>query len=736
VGLHSPDGMSALLTYLRKHPWRRRALTGILAILVGAGAGLLVIRNLSGIPIARDYLLRRDLESDDPIRRSRAIPTALEWTLESRVSRWLLGDALDGAVLRNLESPHAGVRLRTIAQAVTAAGASERTAQRLEDGLQTAGDVQFASIVTVLRRMNRFDTPQRDPVQIDRMNAIELAGTRWPSDPNGAIGVRCALACEIILSGRDNPNVRRALATAADDEAPAVRRLAPVLAGRLADDQVLGRLLADKDAGVVASAALDAGLAGRAGLGDALARLLDGNDAEVISSAAYALALLKPKENSPRLCELLKAARSEDLRDRLLHVMTLLNDDNARAAVQGILASARNAGDSLPPMAILAAGKLGLASAEPHVRAVLTDATKEGTKLTEAHVLAALNAADRLNLRCRREVFELCRTRWSPRLLLAMTSAAELLGKQARVPQDNDPNCPSLEKCIELLQAAATYDKEPATRPAGEPLPILTMPVASAAAATALWKLKPSTSEYKEAGPTTRTGATLWELDVGSSAAYVELVASSDSELAGDYLALRLGFTGMPEAFDLGLAMLPPPVAANVPLDKQPPRVYNTSVRATGAMLLALSARTERQRELARERIRFRLNDVSVRMEGVLSRGTYNCALLILGQKELQAGVRDLLGPYEFPPRRTITALLASGDRSALDWLLWQGRISPDSLDFLLTVMGIADVLARAGPELPPVEVAAAQNVRLWQNRILRDYYAIHRQRIQPRLPW
>ena len=39
-------------------------------------------------------------------------------------------------------------------------------------------------------------------------------------------------------------------------------------------------------------------------------------------------------------------------------------------------------------------------------------------------------------------------------------------------------------------------------------------------------------------------------------------------------------------------------------------------------------------------------------------------------------------------------------------------------------------LLRRQAPELPPYDLAAPAGVRLWQRRIMRNYYYIHRRAI------
>jgi len=193
--------------------------------------------------------------------------------------------------------------------------------------------------------------------------------------------------------------------------------------------------------------------------------------------------------------------------------------------------------------------------------------------------------------------------------------------------------------------------------------------------------------------------------------------------LPGDYIAWHVACEGEPKkAFELGLSMLP---GADCP---PPLRVYNDNERAAGAMLLALAARTARQKQIAVDRIAARLDAGEFDGEvDFYTAGAFRCALLILGRKPELAKLRALRGIGRFPRRRVMTALCAAGDREALDWLLFNKDIPPEDISSLLTGRGIGEVLQAFCPELPLVDAAAETDLRLWQVRILRHHWGVRR---------
>ena len=650
--------MNTFRTYLAQHPWQRRLLTVSLAMTTGLIAALLLY------PHVLDYWMIHELGDENPVAR-------------------------EGAIGR----------------AVITASTSPRFTRRLAEALDTDDDLKFEAVARVLNRLGKFYTARRDPVHVSRMQALQIETTHSASGPKDAAWARRLILGDVLRAGQEGRYVRRALAAAVADEAAGVREVSAVLAGRLGEDDKLAALLADKDPAVRAAAALTAGIAGRRGLVEPLRGLLSADDPGVVSSAACALAVLSPKADGPKIAEILAAASDTKLRARLLHVMTILKGTVAEDAVRAALARARAAGKPPEAMALLAAGKLGLASAAPDIRAVLAAATAEGSPLIESQLLAALTAADALDLPVRREAHDICRKLWNPMLELTMMAAADLLGRQMDAPQPDQPGPPVREDCVQTLREASVYIAEPTTRPSDVLPRYLTTPMASSAAAVSLWRLKDSPAGQ-----------------------FVRNVCADRSTLPGDYVAWHLGRSGEARAFDLGMEMLP---ALDAPLAQ---RVYNDNERSAGAMLLALSARTDKQKDAARRRITSRLvGGPRGGEDDPYVRGAYRCALLILGEDQISE-IRQLMDLGEFPQRRGLTALLAAGDLRTLDGLIFSPRLHDESLAFLLVNKGIAEVLAAALPDLPTVDVSAEQDLRIWQVRILRHTYSIRRKALSPAL--
>ena len=682
--------MKVVLTHLRAHHWQRRILTLSLALIVGAVAAMILF------PLGR--------------------------------AQWLVW---------RLSGPDPAVRAQAMTWGVPLAAQSPLTVRRLNAALDGADDRTFFAIVVLLRQVKAFDTPQRPPAQLDRLRAIDMKATHSAEHPESATQGRRLLLQQTILAGRDNPYVRDILRQAATDESPKVRAAAGVLAARLKDLPAMARLLTDADASVAGEAAIDAALGGLSEMAQPIAAAMKVSaDADVQAACAYALARLAPRQYSPEICGLLQSAKNESLRDWLPDVAALLDDEAARQVVRNILEDARRAHLLAPAEALLAAAKLKMASAGPWAKETLSAAASGDARLKESQLLAALELADRLNLPVRREVNDLCRALWEPRYTMTLVAAARLLGKQAILPQD-DPNAPTAEECMQTLRLGAVFSRidqpatQSATQAASEPA-VVTTPLPSAAAATALWLLQPSVTYMRRQSASDEANGLLeLRIDRDASAFYIHVAASQDSSLPADYISWHLSRSGAKEAFELGLSLLPPPVNPNVPRDRQPLRVYNANARAAGVMLLALAWRTSEQKQQAVERLRFRLGGGYLgNMPSLLDRAMYECGLLALGRNEFRPEVEMLL-LADFPPRRAITALCAAGDRAVLDWMLGDTQTSDDEVIYLLINTWSAEVLAAAVPELPRLDFAQNDAMRRRQVRILRDYYAIHREGIQ-----
>ena len=640
---------------LERHPWQRRAVLFSATVLIALILALLLY------PLIADYTLIHQLADEDSTARNRAIRH-----LTARASRY------------------------------------DATRRRLTNALDTDDDLRFYGAASALDDVGEFYRPDQSGDHLDRMAALTMEN----SDSHRARWLTLHHQC---LIDRDNAYQRRLAGAASRDGKPEIRELSAVLAAKLGDDDSLQRLLEDKEPAVRAAAALDAGIAGRTTLTESIAPLLDDEDNNVVASAAWALARLDPETYSAAICRVLKQADDDDTRDRLLLAVGRLDDQPARDALDELWRRARTSATGGPqppsPMLLLAAAEKQAGAVAPVVRSLLATAAEPDTGTSNIDLLAALAAADRLDLPIRRELRDLIRAVWGPTARRPMILAAQLLGREAGLSQD-DPNGPTRAECIKLLQQAAVWYYRHDDPDDQQPPETIRTPLASAAAAVALWKLRAPLAEE-----------------------FVRNAAAAEYTLPGDYIAWHLASSDhLDEARALGDLMLPAPGA--------PPelRVFNDNERATGAMLLALAARTADQRDAAVDRIRQRLDGTGFGGEdNPFVQHSYRCALVILGDSEHRENVHTLLGVLEFPQRRVMTALLAANDRRALDWLLWSPHMGPEGALEILITRDVQDVAAAAVPELPWIDPAAPYGVRLWQARILSDTYAIGRAAITMR---
>lgn len=726
--------MGAFVSYFLAHPWQRRVLTLSVTMLTASIVGFFAL------PHIRDYMLLKDLASPQPAVRTRGIAWGIAWAQQSKT-----------------------------------------TVPALERALDAAGDEEFRAIVTVLRGVNKFDTSGRDPNQIDRLRLVDFTSSRPDPDSEALALTRRLILQQVIASRRDDAYIRKFLAAAVTDPSSGVREDASLLAARLKDFAALGTLLADANAAVQSSAAMDAGLAGAKELKEQIARLIPyPRSPDVVSSCAdalirlspdFALEVLVPAKGEIRICS--PTERSDNrplancsledvqiLRERMIYCLQRLPDANRVAATVAPGLAMSNYYKIVPrAMDLLVGERVKMPEAGMVAKLVLRTAAAGRAEISEEQLLAAIDAAGRMNLPVRAQVDAIIRRLWSPQLSLTMMAAVDLLRQQADLPQPADANAPSRDDCLRTLRLAATYQYVPATVPAAteptatepsasgpatsepaatepatadlaaskqaasEPA-MMNTPLASAAAAAALWQLAPATTYA------TREGGAV-KLDMLSSAYYVYSAASAEQSGPADYIAWRLAESNNPLAFELGLELLPPPVDSNVPLDRQPPRDYSANARAAGAMLLGLAARTPKQRAVAAERIGYRLAGGALGVTpSFYDAGTYRCALLCLGDANQLPEVRQLLRE-EFPARRVLTALVAAGDRTVLDWLLGDLQDRPEDIEFFLIDSGCGEVLAKAVPELPAVDPFAPQEIRLWQVKLMQHYYVIHRETIQ-----
>jgi hypothetical protein len=213
------------------------------------------------------------------------------------------------------------------------------------------------------------------------------------------------------------------------------------------------------------------------------------------------------------------------------------------------------------------------------------------------------------------------------------------------------------------------------------------------------------------------------EVDVKrNSAFFLREAASNDIYSAGDYIAWELSRTGLPEAVALAQRFLP--------ARKSIHREYNTSVLATGAMWMALQARTDDERTAARKRIEDRM----VRAD-FIGRRSMTCALLILGDRSKLTEVNGLLQMSDFPRRRVLTALWSANEKRSLDMMLLNVGQPLEEVGTLLLAEGLDSVLAGVAPTLPLPTATAGQAARAQQMQKLRHAWGVLRGRTTLRLP-
>jgi hypothetical protein len=681
--------MGVFLAYLRGHRWQRRSLTILLAVAVGMG-GAIILQ-----PVLREYYLLRDLASED-----------------------------------------VAVRRAAIARAAAMARQYPRVLDRLNREIGRAGDSEFQAIAEALDMLGLFNAPGRDANQFDRLRLIEFMQSRASPAPGvsraastgsapasgpawaqeSAAGTRLILFQDSVFAGRDNIYTRRLLAAAAGDESPAVRQAAAVLAARFADANTLLKLLGDPDPNVAEWAAIDAGLAELRPLQEAIYSLGHSTkNGDVLSAAVYASRLFNPTAFGNLL-----TPDNPRINDRLIHASTLdrrgpppYNSEDFRLAAE----AAKNAGQSP------SASVLSIAGPESAGR-LLLEIVADANRFSGEMVLAAV----RWSGPAPAAIEALLRDLWQPRNAMVLTELARRLGSDC---DDPDANEHVRGRCLDTLRRAAGFDAGIDSNS-----PELALAVPAAAAAVALWRREPSsTFLFSAATESAASGpADFTRFDSDSTAYLVYHASCAGHYLAGDYIAWHLAAAGDSSraiAFQLGMNMLP------APWDPRGGAArgfhnYSEPSRSCAAMLLALAARTEDEKRLARDRVAARLKGGPlVRPANYHEIGSYKCALLILGEDRFRRDVADLLYSGAFPPRRAITALCIAGERAGLDWLLWDLRASPREIGDIYVGARLGEALRDLVPELPTVDELADEDLREWQARILQDYYRIHRENIR-----
>ena len=618
---------------------------------------------------------------------------------------------LDSSLLEDLAGDDALVRQQAVEQAGFRAKIRPEFKDKLIAALDTEDDTHFFAVVTALNKAETFRASVKNQLYIDRAAAMEFASAQNAD-------TQFWLLSQVVTNRSSSLYIHRIAKIAASRPDFRVRRAAAMLAAKLKNDSVLGPLLDDETATVRAAAALNAGVAGISALSDTLVEKLGDPDANVAGSAAMGLAYMDAEKYGPKLCDLLARTDNAKLRRRLCAVMTVLNNDLAREAIDKLLTSTR--GKSPPDiMAILAAGKLGVKNAAEDVRGVLAAAAKD-PKTDRSLVHAAIEAATTMNVPVRGDLYNICRKYWNPdwQTELLFASAAHLLGRQAADDKGQTADAATRAECEKLLIKAAGYARRQTTT-----APTETIPMASAAAATAFWLLNPSSDLDIQIKETVTDGGVIEFTGRTGGSARLIMDAATSSILAGDSIAWRLARSERPEAFKLALKMLP---ARNAPLGQ---RVYNENLRGAGAMLLALSARTDEQKKIAIQRINERFepgDDHSGEDDPVLA-GRYRCALLTLGVKKHLQTVRNQRNNSEHAVAAAFTALMLTGDPDTLDYLFYNNDIDPADIATFLIYDNLHRVTAFALPKLPAIDPAAPDDIRVWQAKIMRAWYVLHR---------
>ncbi|MBN1942581.1 MAG: hypothetical protein JW849_04720 [Phycisphaerae bacterium] len=677
--------------YCKQHPWQRRVIIVILVVIVGSLIGRLTYPAYLWYQRRQaDLRLIEQLGSADPRQREIAVQKAI-----------LLGQK------------------------------REELIGRLLDALDTPDEGRFRSLYFVLQRLGRIDAPGFDPQWLDRYRLLEFRATFAPGEAEAADSsrqdvpptaqMRRRMTIQALLSERNNQYIRKTLFAAAGDSFAVVREAAAPLAARLGEDGVLADLLDDRDVEVSAVAALDAGLAGRGALKKRIRRKFESRrdlpgpfqPAEIdrTASQAHALAMLDPRGSGELLCRAAASENQPEVRDRLLPTLAVLNNESARQAVRDMLHIRRWNHQPVDGVMLVVAGRLGLPAAPAVALETLRNAVEQKQPLTVSQALGAIEVLSASEYPCRAEAYELCRTLWRPDQPALLTRAATLLGTQAAL-EGQLPGAPSRAKCIGTLREAAQYSLAVEDKP-------ITTPLSSAAAAVALWRLTPADREFAAPDDGALDRESIRKIvESKTSLFYVREATAVADPAAGDYVAWHVGRSPLPEAAAVGLTFL-------LGSDERHPE-YSPDVRACGAMILALAAKTDPQRRAAVEQISRRLE-----REEYPTSGSFQCALLTAGQAGQLANVRLLLEMEDFPAARALIALLTAGDKTALDWLLWNANwnlpVPLEDVPPLLIDQAVGDVLRAVAPTLPTLTPAADEATRLWEARVLRETYGIHR---------
>ena len=555
------------------------------------------------------------------------------------------------------------------------------TVDRMTAALGCEPDRQFLGVYHVLKNLDLWKPiAQAHPMYVDRVRLLRLRDAQPPAEMelkiDYGIRLRMQMVFDTITAGRNNDYVRALLLRASKDRAPEVRVAATMLAGAIENTAAIQTLLGDPDK-------------------------------TVAQGAAY----------SAELCNMTQFAAPPSPPVPALPIL----DNKGKADTQGDTSNSPWAAPGVYD--VYAGGDMS----------ILRKAVASPKAVLQNELIAAIDQAMARKLPCRRELYDVVEKLWCPGRPVLLMQVARALGTQATTDQGDAPDPPTKEKCIELLQQGALYtlavdppeetekpEDKSADKPAGRTV-YYTTPMGSAAAAVALWKIAPSVEEFDMGTTTAREG--MEEVDVKrNSAFFLREAASNEIYSAGDYIAWELSRTGLPEAAALAQRFLP--------ARKSTHREYNTSVLATGAMWMALQARTDDERLAARKRIEDRM----IRAD-YIGRRSMTCALLILGDRSKLAEVNGLLEMPDFPRRRVLTALWSANEKRSLDMMLLNVGQPLEEVGTLLLAEGLDSVLAGVAPTLPLPKASAGQAARAQQMRQLRHAWGVLRGRTTLRLP-
>lgn len=678
--------MALLLQYFREHPWQRRALTALLAVVLG------LIAALAWYPRHVDRELLEQLKASDPATVDQAVDTATS---------------------RARQKP----RFRRL----------------LETQLATKDNGQFLAILQILERLDRFHIPERDPRWYDRETMLRFRALQYTAtdqDSPALARSRSMLVYKLLASGRDHSYIHKTMQAAISDRHSLVRIAAADLAGTLGQWELLETLLVGEDPQAAEEAALLAAAANHKELSGFIADRLyetipeyqrvwtsvrsgQASEAQIrqcialrdlAGTLAYALCRLDASTYGPGVTDILRRCDDPALVERLAVALVAMDSAEARQCCWDLLSAARRAGRYGPGVLYHAAQELNVPEAAPFALDLLREAGRAETTLSRGQVIGAVEFLRHGGVACPAEVAGVARRHWAPPDGPMLVAIARLLAHQAQASDDSVTS----ETLQALLRQAALFEVVLSPEETSE-----STPYGSAAAAAELWLLHPTTRQRiaNENNADEREGP-----DRSSFVSVLRQAAAREDTIAGDHIAWRLGRTDLPEVWDLSRLFLPE-------RDSAPPE-YNAAVRNTGMLLAALMDSSPNSHRVLRQLAR------QGRRGDLLDRGTTFCARLMAGDTEAKPAVRELFGVPEFPMRRACMALLLAGDRWVLDRLVFLSADAPEELARLLIDRGLNDVLADVAPSLPRPWPAASTETRAWQVRIFRTSYLLQRERL------